>query len=616
MNMSLHRLEPTLDASADATTPPPENLSSETILRETVSRTKGKKTSTKLTVETPPQRLVRLGSHGPSLFERTADALRMLGYRSGLYRLKLRGAFPLRLLAAPADPWPGNAVTGAEIVKGQLGKAGTVMNTLAVPFHDVDASPAWFTWVHGFSWLRDLEAASPDIPNGAAITERLVKLWLADYAHFHPKAWAPEALGERLLMWIGHAPLLLSSVDQVYRSAVLTHMASGARHLSRTADRATDGLPRLKALCGLMAAGLVLPGREALASKALPAFDALLARCVLPDGGVASRAPLDALLILQHLIALRAVFEARHFELPASLLQAQDRLVPALRGLLLGDGRLTQCHGGGMGDAASIETALAKVQDAPRLPMHNAAHSGFQRLDCGKTIIVLDAGPPPPGRMSARAHAGSLAFEFSDGANRVVINCGSDNEQPSALPGDFLASLRATAAHSTLVLNDSNSTEIRSDGLLGKGVGEITAVRRENADGIWVDAAHDGYTSRLALVHRRRIFLSSDGLDVRGEDILEPTGRTKNTATPVPATVRFHLAPGVVTIPLQGNSGAALKLPNGNAWMFRCKGAEMRLEDSITIEDGKPRRCQQLVLRANITAADGGTINWLFQRGK
>jgi uncharacterized heparinase superfamily protein len=203
------------------------------------------------------------------------------------------------------------------------------------------------------------------------------------------------------------------------------------------------------------------------------------------------------------------------------------------------------------------------------------------------------------------------------GARRVVINCGSDNEQPSALPGDLLASLRSSAAHSNLVLNDSNSTEIRSDGLLGKGVNEITAVRRENADGIWVDAAHDGYATRFGLVHRRRLFLSADGFDVRGEDILEPGSKLRKTGSPdIPVAVRFHLAPGITAIPLQGNSGAALKLPNGNAWMFRCKGADMQLEESIAIEDGKPRRAHQLVLRANIPVADGGAINWLFQRGK
>ncbi len=609
MSTQPERLEPTIDQPAI------DQLAIDS--PKATNRPRGKKIPPKLIVETPPQRLVRAGAHGPSLLERLSESLRLLGYRSGLYRLKLRGSYPLRLLAAPADPWLGNAQVGAEILKGQLGKAGTSMNTLAVPFKDVDASPDWFCWAHGFSWLRDLEAAAADIPQGAVVAERLLKLWLADFSHFHPKAWAPNALGERLMMWIGHAPLILSSVDQVYRSAMLTHMARGARHLARTADRATDGLPRLKALSGLIAAGLVLPGREALASKALPAFEALLARCVLPDGGVASRAPLDALMILQQLISLRAVFEARQFELPAALVQAQDRLVPALRGLLMGDGRLAQCHGGGMGDDATIQAALTMVKDAPRLPIHNAAHSGFQRLECGKSIIVLDAGPPPPGRMSARAHAGSLAFEFSDGAHRVVINCGSDNEQPSALPGDLLASLRSTAAHSVLVLNDSNSTEIRSDGLLGKGVSEITAVRRENADGIWVDAAHNGYVARLGLVHRRHLFLSADGFNVRGEDILEPGSKLRKSGSATTATaVRFHLAPGIIAIPLQGHSGAALKLPNGNAWMFRCKGATMQLEDSIAIEDGKPRRTHQLVLRADISTADGGTINWLFQRGK
>jgi uncharacterized heparinase superfamily protein len=186
-----------------------------------------------------------------------------------------------------------------------------------------------------------------------------------------------------------------------------------------------------------------------------------------------------------------------------------------------------------------------------------------------------------------------------------------------ALPAALLDSLRTTAAHSTLVLNETNSTEIRSDGLLGKGVTEITAVRRENAEGIWVNAAHDGYSNKLGLLHRRTVFLSADGFDVRGEDVLEPAGRGNRSAGgTVAAAVRFHLAPGVVAIPLQGNSGAALKLPNGTAWMFRCKGAEMSLQDSLTIENGQPRRCQQLLLTAAVPTSTASTINWLFQRGK
>jgi uncharacterized heparinase superfamily protein len=333
---------------------------------------------------------------------------------------------------------------------------------------------------------------------------------------------------------------------------------------------------------------------------------------VLPDGGLASRCPEEMLLVLQLLVSLRSLYAARQMEPPGSVVQAMDRLVPALRGLILGDGRLARFHGGGTATVEMIERTLAAATDGSRQPVRNAMHSGYQRLEGGKAIVVADAGPPPPGRLSARAHAGSLSFEFSDGPQRLIINCGNEFEQPGALAQALRDSLRGTTAHSTLSIDDVNSTLFRSDGLLGKGVAEITAVRQENGDGSWLDMVHDGYGARYGFAHRRRLFLSADGFDLRGEDLLEPFGRRRDVQ---PVIIRFHLAPGVMAIPTQSNSSAALKLPNGTAWMFRCRGASLSIADSIAIEEGQPRKAYQLVLSAQAQPS-GSSINWLFQRSK
>src|SRR3982750_2456727 len=71
------------------------------------------------------QRLLRVGGdQGLSLSERLTHRLLHLGYRSPLHRLRLRGRYPLRLVAVPADPIPGDAAVGERLLAGRLIHAG------------------------------------------------------------------------------------------------------------------------------------------------------------------------------------------------------------------------------------------------------------------------------------------------------------------------------------------------------------------------------------------------------------------------------------------------------------------------------------------------------------
>ena len=66
------------------------------------------------------------------------------------------------------------------------------------------------------------------------------------------------------MFWTAHAPLILSSTDLVYRSLVLNTLARGARHIDRGADKLPPGAPRVAALCGVVAAGVLIPGGDAV----------------------------------------------------------------------------------------------------------------------------------------------------------------------------------------------------------------------------------------------------------------------------------------------------------------------------------------------------------------
>jgi uncharacterized heparinase superfamily protein len=196
---------------------------------------------------------------------------------------------------------------------------------------------------------------------------------------------------------------------------------------------------------------------------------------------------------------------------------------------------------------------------------------------------------------------------MSHGRQRVIVNCGAHPGNP-----DWRAVQRATAAHSTLTLAETNSSEVLPQGRPGAvAIGrrpETVVCRREEGEGaIWLDMSHDGYRTVFRAVHERRLFLDSTGDDLRGEDQL-------NAPAGLPFAVRFHLHPEVTAGLVGAGSGVLLRLPGGAGWRLRASGAEIALEDSVYLgARDTVRRTQQVVLTG--TTREGRTaVKWALKR--
>ena len=548
---------------------------------------------------------------GVSLIERLAAGVRRLSYRTALHRIRLRGHFPLKLLAVPADPIAGSAAVGARIVAGRLPHAGyNAPRTLR--FSDTAAPPAWRDWAHSFAWLRDL-AAVADRARGSAIAEPIVARWLADHSEFDPIAWRPDLLARRLIFWTSYAPYILSSPDLVYRSTVLNTLARMARHLDRVIEKCPDGVGRVTAASGLNVAALLIPGVDARLVRAEGLLAGALDAVVASDGGVVDRAPATQLALIELLLQVRSAYTARGRRASQAVVDALDRLVPALAAVVMGDGAIGAWHGAAVG-SDRLKTAFAASEVVAR-PPRAAGGGGYHRVVSGATILVVDAAPPPQVRVADTAHAGTLAFELSDGPHRLIVNCGGAGDAP--LPAELGLGLRTTAAHSTLVLANSNSTRIRADGALGRGVEEVTVNRHESEDGVWIDLIHDGYQHRFGVRHRRRLFVGADGSDIRGEDTIEPTpgARLRRRGSRAAFDVRFHLGPQVEATPTADGQGALLKLPDGRVWQVRARGGPLAVDESVWVgPDGASRPTKQLVISATTSPTGAGAVEWTFKR--
>ena len=521
---------------------------------------------------------------------------------------------PVRVPEEPArafrDLWPGDATRGARLLRGEFEVMGThraLRPSEAGGAQDwTSGSLAWRAAMHGFAWLRDLRALGTD---AARLRGRaLAADWLA--LSGDPVAEAPEVTGARLSAWLGHWDFLAATAEDAFRRQLMQRMAQDARGVVAGLPAEAAHRGALVALKGGMAAAVALE-EETWLARCVRFLPAELERQFNPDGGHVERSPAQLLAALQDVIEIRNLLHGAGVEAPPILAAVLDRAAPALRLLRHADGGLALFNGTRDEPAAILDLVLTQAQSRGRAPAA-LPDTGFQRLAASRTLVIVDAGAPPAARREPApgglprgadrfAHAGTLAFEMSVGRDRVIVNCGA----APAAEGEWRDALRATAAHSTLVLADTNSSELRPEGL-GRRAETVECERAEASGAQWLDATHDGWLRQFGVRHRRRLYLSDSGDDLRGEDELEITGEI----APPGFTVRFHLHPAVVASLQQDEAGVLLRLPSGAGWRLRAKGARVAIEESIFLS-AEPRRSQQVALHAEAGAT---SVQWAISR--
>ncbi len=518
-------------------------------------------------------------------------------YGSALYDVSLWGPTPAGLVFALREPWPGSPERGAALLAGEF-RFAEEAESAAQPPWTAPRRPAFLAALHSFAWLADLAAVGGETAWAAA--RRWTAEWLQCCDAWDAVAWRADVTGDRLTAWVEHFEPLAGRADTEFRLRLLRSLTRQTRHLGRVVLREAAGQQRLAALRGLIVSAAAL-GNERRLAAALKQLERELAAQILPDGGHVERSPAAQRDALRYLVDIRNAVRALEREVPASLQGALDRAAPMLRFFRHGDGRLALFNGSGEDDVAALDLVLARTESKGRPPL-SAPYMGFQRLQAGRSLVIADCGAPPPPGLDGDAHAGTLSFELSHGRERLIVNCGGYHG-PSA---QWRGAARATAAHSTLVVADTNSSELAGEEGLRRRPGQVTCERAEDAGSQWIAASHDGYVPPFGITHARQLFLAGDGEDLRGEDRLAgPAGQG--------FAIRFHLHPSVQASLIQDGGAVLLRTPSGVGWRLRVQGAVVSLAESVYLGQGERRKAQQIVLDGHL-GSGGVTVKWALRR--
>lgn len=520
----------------------------------------------------------------------------------------------------------GDKAKGDALLKGHFSYVGQNLDVggQGDPWSIPAPSERFAQWLHGFHWMPDL-LMSRD--KAAMVRARyLVDRWSELFGQWNAYAWSPEILTHRLYNWLVFwSPALsvdsLSDIADTRRRITVRQL----KRLKITFDRLPKGPIRLKAAAVLALGGLRLNGREdPFYHKGLDLLDDETAEQILPDGGIITRCPADIADTLAIFTALETLIQARGVEGSPSLTRAIDRMQAALSFFMHTDGGLASFNGGGEGHRPAL-AALLKRAELPEQPFSVCPNTAYQRVAAGDTVMILDSGGTPRHGYDTRAHQAPLAFELSNSAGRMIVNCGWTPEQPL----NWHRMMRHTVSHSTLILDNAAAGQLVKEGtksdvhgdVFMKDVGKVTVSRQEQAAGVWIEADHNGYEAEYGLSHRRRFYVSADGHDIRGEDTLYlPYGATPKSSKPIPFDLRFHLHPDIIVTLAQDQNSALIIQPKGVGWRLRTDGGPIELDKSVYFASGyRGKECQQIIIRGAAFAdgdgeASSNRVRWSLRR--
>lgn len=518
---------------------------------------------------------------------------------SPFYQAQLKGPAPDRLLFQPADAGAADASIGDMILRGRIAIGAEAIDcegelerlwSLAAEGGRLDA------FLQEFSWLRHCAALGE---RATQPVRAIVASWLDAHEKWSPAAWEPYPVGERLTNMCCYSPMLVRGADALWRSRVLSAMARQTRHLAKTGHRAPTGFERLMTALSLTLASACLPGCDSELERGLELMRRELRLQIRPDGGHTSRNPSQQLRIVLRLQMVLKALEARRVAIPGFLRHIASRAAANVQFFRVPDGRLAVFCGGYEDDPKGVVAALQSI-DPEATPLGFARHTGFQKLNASRALVIADVGAAqsPAGFVSASS------FHFSSGRARIVANCGNGGH----LSGDWSRALRLGAAHSVL------SCETAAGEAL---LAAASTVHRRAED-------NRGHLLEIERVVRRgeqqgpqfvrRLFLSGAGDNLRGEDALIGLAGPQRAGW----KLRFHLHPSVKTSIARDGRSVILALSNKEGWRFRCGAAPLALEKSVYCGDGgSPVATEQIVLSLqDLEPAGSGDMvaRWAFQR--
>jgi uncharacterized heparinase superfamily protein len=440
---------------------------------------------------------------------------------------------------------------------------------------DESRTKLWLYNLHYFDDLNAEGAASRDAWHVALMDD-----WIKNNPPGAGTGWEPYPASLRIVNWVKRhldgRPLSAGQRES---------LAVQVRWLAQRLEWHLLGNHLFANAKALVMAGLLFDGVEAdrWLAKGLAIVHRELPEQVLPDGGNFELSPMYHSIFFEDLLDLINVAQAYpHPTMTASVdrwRETAGRMLSWLGALCHPDHEISLFNDAAIGIAPSPGELIAyagRLGLAPPTSFNAAAavtpnvtvlrESGYVRIENASAVVLLDVAAVGPDYLPGHAHADTLSFELSVFGQRLIVNGGTSRY---GLGPERLRE-RGTAAHSTVVIDGQDSSEVWSGFRVARRARPFDLAVSTPADEAVVACSHDGYRRLPGRpVHRREWSLRAGGLKVW--DKVEGGFQT--------AEARYHFHPEI-RVNTQGEGKLTLDLPDRRQIRLQVARGRLRTEPS------------------------------------
>ena len=302
---------------------------------------------------------------------------------------------------------------------------------------------------------------------------------------------------------------------------------------------------------------------------------------------------------INHISEIINIFLRYKFEVPKIFLIIKLKMVTILSQYFHKDGTIAMFNGAHNDQIKEILSVLKEENNIVKIEYPSNKNGIFFFEDKNKKIF-FDVVQPSKTSISKNLSASTLSFEFSCDKDKIITNCGALEK-----PGGNATYLRYTAAHSVLILKNTNISEIREDQPHLK-FPQIVEFRKYISNNLIVcEGSHNGYLKNYRKIIKRIIYFKKDESIIFGEDHIISANPKK---IDVEFHIRFHVMHNIDITETNKKRSLILKTKNNIIWTFKASN-ELVLEDSIFVDKGYTKKTNQIVIRG-ITKNSREIIKW------
>lgn len=462
-----------------------------------------------------------------------------------------------QIVHIPTNIWPGD-IHRANLLLEYYG-AGPDHNLKNMWQLQMDAA----LHLHAFDWLNDLRMIGDN--QARRFIRGHILTWIKIFKSPDLKIWDPPIAAERLSNWLNHYEFFGQSADEQFTAIFQKSFFSHLRYLAYPTLHMRPSYESILSLKAFIMGSLACA--QSINNKNFKHFQKLMEdfkEILFRDGFLRDGIPDRQLSLIQHLIELRNFLRVcQEPQLAKNLQQIITKIIPPLRLLRHGDGRLSSLHGPSQYSSKLIDTALA-LSDVKGLYPQRSDEAGFERIGLKNNTILLCARFSHPFADST----GNLHFEWSQGKDRLIESC-------------------------DLLLENQYGERLQSRA-------KAKIFRQITDEHGFIEAM----TQDFHHTHTREIYLSSE-TDLRVSDKIKTTERAFGA-------IRILIGKELVAKAHQDKRTIILTDPKNNRFKLTFSGIEeINLESSSLLGSEK----KAIVAFFQVTSNSEAHIKWSFVKG-